>query len=196
MTVTVQIFARDMNVSNSLREYIEKKVSRLDKYLPSLTEARVDVAEAKSARSAADRQVAQLTVHTRGVVLRAEERSDDMFAAVDAVLDKMQRQMERYKGKRWHNRTNGGGAEALAVAEAVAEEVSETDGAESDEPAGVIARRKRFTVAPMNEEEALEQMQLVGHNNFFVFYNADSNRINVLYRRKDGTFGLIEPEIG
>lgn len=191
MTVTVQIFARDTNVSNSLREYIEKKVSRLDKFLPGVTEARVDVAEAKSARSATDRQVAQLTVVTRGVVLRAEEHSDDMFAAVDAVLDKMQRQMERYKGKRWHNRTNGVGAEALAVAEEVAEAV-ELD----DEPPGVIARRKRFTVAPMNEEEALEQMQLVGHNNFFVFYNADANRINVLYRRKDGTFGLIDPEIG
>jgi putative sigma-54 modulation protein len=192
MTVSVQIFARDMNVSNSLREYIEKKVSRLDKFLPNLTEARVDVAEAKTARSAADRHVAQLTVHTRGVVLRAEERSEDMFAAVDAVLDKMQRQMERYKGKRWLNRTNGGGVGALAVAEEVAEEL-EVDAAE---PAGVIARRKRFPVAPMNEAEALEQMQLLGHTNFFVFYNADSNRINVLYRRKDGTFGLIEPEVG
>ena len=196
MTVAVEIFARDMNVSNSLREYIEKKVSRLDKYLPSLTEAQVDVAEAKNARSATDRQVAQLTVRMRGVVLRAEETSDDIYAAVDAVLDKMQRQIKRYKGKRWLNRSNGNGAEAQAVAVAEAEELAEADETEALEPAGVIARRKRFTVAPMNEEEALEQMLLLGHNNFFVFYNADSNRINVLYRRNDGSFGLIEPEVG
>ncbi len=196
MTVAVEIFARDTNVSNSLREYIEKKVSRLDRYLPSLTAARVDVAEAKNARSATDRQVAQLTVRMRGVVLRAEETSDDMFAAVDAVLDKMQRQIKRYKGKRWLNRSNGNGAEAQAEAVLEAEEEAEMEAGDEPEPAGIIARRKRFTVAPMNEEEALEQMQLLGHTSFFVFYNADINRINVLYRRNDGSFGLIEPEIG
>jgi len=194
MTVTVQIHARDTNVSSQLREYIEKKVSRLDRFLPNLTEARMDVAEAKTARSAADRQVAQLTVHTRGVVLRAEETSDDMFAAVDAVMEKLERQIERYKGKRWLNRGAGSGAEALGVA--AAEEVDEAVEVDEAEAAGVIARRKRFQVAPMNEVEALEQMQLLGHNNFFVFYNADTNHINVLYRRKDGSFGLIEPEIG
>ena len=196
MTVAVQIFARDMNVSNSLREYIEKKVSRLDRFLPSLTEARVDVAEAKSVRSAADQHVAQLTVHTRGVVLRAEEHSDDIYAAVDAVLDKMQRQITRYKGKRWLNRSTGNGADAHAEAVAEAEEVAEMEAGDETEPVGIIARRKRFTVAPMNEEEALEQMQLLGHTSFFVFYNADTNRINVLYRRNDGNFGLIEPEVG
>ncbi len=194
MTVTVHIHARDTNISNSLREYIEKKVGKLDRFLPSLTEARMDVAEARTARSAADRQVAQLTVQMRGTVLRAEETSDDMFAAVDAVLDKMERQIKRYKGKRWLNRGPGLGTEALGAA--AAEEMAEAVEGDEGEAAGVIARRKRFQVAPMNEVEALEQMQLVGHNNFFVFYNADTNRINVLYRRKDGSFGLIEPEIG
>ncbi|MCC7359350.1 MAG: ribosome-associated translation inhibitor RaiA [Anaerolineales bacterium] len=194
MTVAVQIFARDTNISGSLQEYIEKKVSRLDRYLPSLTEARVDVAEARSARSAMDRWVAQLTVHMRGVVLRAEERSAEPYAAVDAVLDKMQRQIRRYKGKRWLNRSADGGLEAVAVAEM--EEEDEAEPAEAAEPAGVVVRRKRFAMTPMNEEEALEQMQLLGHTSFFVFYNADTNRINVLYRRNDGNYGLIEPEIG
>ena len=195
MTVTVQIHARDTHVSNHLQQYIEKKVSKLDRLLPNLTEVRMDVAEVKTARSAADRQVAQLTAHTRGVVLRAEETSDDIFMAVDAVVEKLERQIERYKGKRWMNRNaGGGGAEPLGVA--VAEEVAEAVETEADELDGVIARRKRFPVAPMNEAEALEQMQLLGHNSFFVFYNADTNHINVLYRRKDGSFGLIEPEIG
>src|SRR5215510_11178239 len=100
MTVVVQIHSHDLSVSQHLREYVEKKVDKLDHYLPAITEASVDLSEVKTARSAADRQVAQLTVRMRGVVLRVEERKDDIFAAVDAVLDKMHRQIERYKGKR------------------------------------------------------------------------------------------------
>ena len=192
MSVLVQIHSRDLSISPRLKEYVEKKVGHLEHFLPAINEARVDLAEEKSARSAADRQVAQLTVVTRGVVLRAEERKDDIFAAVDAVLDKMQRQIERYKGKRYRGRGNGNHAsEVLALAEAE----TEAEFAVETEPAGVVVRRKRFTLAPMNEAEALEQMRLVGHEEFFVFYNTDSNRVNVLYRRKNGDYGLIDPEI-
>jgi putative sigma-54 modulation protein len=190
MPVNVTIHSRDMNVSPRLREYVEKKVSKLDRYLPNLSEARVDLAEVKAARSAGDRQVAQITLHARGVVLRAEERQDDIFAAVDAVLGKIERQIERYKGKRWRNRGNGAGAETVAMLE---EEEALAAEAEPDE---VVVRRKRFGLIPMNEAEALEQMQLLGHDNFFVFYNAETNRVNVLYRRKEGGFGLIDPEVG
>jgi putative sigma-54 modulation protein len=190
MTVTVQIQAHDMSVSNHLREYIEKKVSRLDHYLPGLSEAQVDVSEVRSARSAADREVAQLTVRMRGVVLRAEERHDDIFAAVDAVLDKMHRQIERYKGKRWRQRHVGAGVAAVPEPE----ELEEPETVEA-EPAGLVVRRKSFVLTPMNESEALEQMGLVGHESFFVFYNSDSNRVNVVYRRKNGDFGLIDPQI-
>jgi len=181
-----------MSVSTRLREYVEKKVLKLDRYLPTISEARVDLAEERNARSAADRHVAQLTIHANRVVLRVEERKDDIFAAVDAVLDKMQRQIERYKGKHWRGRGHGVGVEALA---ALPEEVEETS-VEALAPAGVVVRRKRFTLTPMNEAEAIEQMQMLGHHDFFVFYNADSNRINVLYRRRTGDFGLIDPEIG
>ncbi len=191
MTVSVSIHARDLSVTPRLREYVEKKVSKLDRYLPTINEARVDLAEVKAARSAADRQVAQLTIHTRGGVLRAEERKDDIFAAVDAVLDKMTRQIERYKGKRWRGRGNGAGVESLGLtAEAEAPE-TEAD----QEPKPVVVRRKRFSLSPMNEAEALEQMEMLGHEQFFVFYNADTNRVNVLYHRKDGSYGLIDPEI-
>ncbi len=189
MTVSVQIHSRDLSVSPRLREYVEKKVSRLDHYLPTISEARVDLAEVRSARSAADREVAQLTVWTRGVVLRAEESQDDIFAAVDAVLDKMQRQIERYKGKHWRGRHNGAGVEELV-------ETEETDLAAETEPLGTVVRRKRFMLVPMNETEALEQMTLLGHESFFVFYNADTNRVNVVYRRKNGDYGLIDPEMG
>jgi putative sigma-54 modulation protein len=187
MTVLVTIHARDLNLSPRLKEYVEKKVSKLDHYLPTISEARVDLTEARAARSAADRQVAQLTVHARGQVLRAEERKDDIFAAIDAALDKMQRQIERYKGKRQRGRGNGAGADTVA-------ELTEETAVEADAPIKVV-RRKRFGLTPMNEAEALDQMQLLGHDNFFVFYNADSNRVNVLYRRHDGGFGLIDPEV-
>jgi putative sigma-54 modulation protein len=187
MTVSVTIHARDLNVSPRLKEYVEKKVGKLEHYLPTISEARVDLTEARAARSAADRQVAQLTVRTRGQVLRAEERKDDIFAAIDAALDKMQRQIERYKGKRHRGRGDGAGADSVAAP-------PDETVLEAEAPVGVV-RRKRFSLTPMNEAEALEQMQMLGHDNFFVFYNADNNRVNVLYRRHSGDFGLIDPEV-
>ena len=196
MPILVLIQGDDLTITPDLKDYVEKKVSRLDHYLPSINEARVELAEEKSARSPADREVAQLTVMARGVVLRAEERSEDIFAAVDAVLDKMQRQIERYKGKRRRQRV-GAGVEAQAAAEEAEEEAElarDTD--EEDEPLGTVTRRKRFALTPMDEAEAIEQMRLLGHEEFFVFYNTDTNRVNVLYRRKNGDYGLIDPEVG
>jgi putative sigma-54 modulation protein len=190
----VLIQGDDLTITPDLKDYVEKKVSRLDHYLPSINEARVELSEEKSARSPSDREVAQLTVMARGVVLRAEERKEDIFAAVDAVLDKMQRQIERYKGKRRRQRV-GAGVEAQAAAEE-AEELEELAQDNEEEPLGTVARRKRFTLTPMDEAEAIEQMRLLGHEEFFVFYNTDTNRVNVLYRRKNGDYGLIDPEVG
>ncbi len=197
MAILILIQGDDLTITPDLKDYVEKKVSRLEHYLPSINEARVELAEEKSARSPSDREVAQLTVMARGVVLRAEERKEDIFAAVDAVLDKMQRQIERYKGKRRRQRM-GAGVEALAAAEEAeeAEELAELARETDEEPLGTVARRKRFTLTPMDEAEAIEQMRLLGHEEFFVFYNMDTNRVNVLYRRKNGDYGLIDPEVG
>jgi putative sigma-54 modulation protein len=187
MALKVELFTRNLEVTDRIKDYVNKKVSKLDRFLSGIEDTRVDLAYVKSARSAADRQVAQITVRGKGFVLRTEERADDIFAALDAALDKMQRQIERYKGKRFDSRGDGTPA---------AEVVSETT-EPSEEPATtVIARRKRFQMTPMDEIEALQQMVLLGHDNFFVFLNSDTNSINVLYRRRDGTYGLIEPEIG
>src|SRR5512135_2622684 len=113
MAVQTSIHGRDLSITPKLREYVEKKVNKLDHYLPSITEARMDLAEVASARSAADRHVAQLTVRGPGMVLRAEERKDDLFTAIDSVLEKMHRQIERYKGKRMRGRGDGMGVEAV-----------------------------------------------------------------------------------
>jgi putative sigma-54 modulation protein len=186
MTVKVEISTRNIDLSDRLRDYVTKKVSKLDRYLDILEEAKVDLSFAQAARDAKDRQVAQLTIRGKGVLLRAEERTDDIFASVDAALDKINRQIERFKGRRWRKRGDG-----RALSDVVAADEEESSGEEE-----TIVRRKQFLLTPMDVQEAIEQMNLVGHNLFFVFLNADTNQTNVLYRRRDGTLGLIETEIG
>jgi putative sigma-54 modulation protein len=189
MPVQVEVFTRNVELSDRLKEYVDKKVSKLDKYLDVLEEAKVDLTFIKSARSADDRQVAQLTVRGKGVLLRAEERTNDIYASIDAVLDKIYRQIERYKGRHWRNRGDGRSASDIAT-EAVEVET------EPVEARLLIARRKRFMLTPMDENEATEQMDLLGHEDFFVFLHSGTNQVNILYRRRDGTLGLIESEIG
>jgi putative sigma-54 modulation protein len=192
MAVTINIHGREVDVKPRVQEYVEKKVGKLDRYLPAIREARVDLTELKSARASGDRYVAQLTIPLKGTVLRAEESHSDLFAAIDAVLNKMNRQIERYKGKRYRGRGDG-----VSTAEAVIEpeEVAPVTEPEAD-TAKVVVRRKTFMLTPMSEAEAIDQMQLVSHDDFFVFFNSESNRVNVLYRRRDGNLGLIDPEIG
>jgi putative sigma-54 modulation protein len=187
MTVQVEVTGRNMEVTDRINDYVTKKVNKLDRYLNGIDEARVDLAYVKSARSASDRQVAQITVRGSGFILRSEERADDIYAALDTALEKMQRRIERYKGKRNRGRGDGKSAAEVVPLPVIEEE-------ETTEP--IIVRRKHFLVTPMDESEAIEQMQLLGHENFFVFFNAATNKINVLYLRREGTYGLIEPEIG
>lgn len=188
MTVKVEILVHNMDLSDRLEDYVTKKVSKLDRYLDTLEEAKVDLSFVKSARSANDRQVAQLTLRGKGVLLRAEERTKDIYASIDAAMEKLERQIERYKGKHWRGR--GDGRSTAEAAPDAPETVLETAEAEP-----IIARRKRFQLTPMDEAEAIEHMEFLGHPNFFVFYNVATHQVNVLYRRRDGTLGLIESEI-
>lgn len=190
MAVKVVINGRNLEITDRLRDHVTKKVSKMDRYLDVLEEAHVDLNYAKSARSASDRQVAQITVRGKGVLLRAEERTDDIFASVDAVLDKLYRQMERYKGKRWKSR--GDGRSAKDIAQSYDEPVVDTSDLTVTD---MIVRRKRFMLTPMDEREAIEQMSLLDHQDFFVFLNVETNHVNVLYRRVDGKLGLIETEV-
>lgn len=189
MTLEVEIYGRNLDITDRIKSYVNKKVGKLDRYLPGIEEARVDLSFIKSARSAADRHVAEITVRGKGFILRSEERSEDIFAAMDMAVDKMQRRIERFKGKKYRGRGDGKSAAEVTTAPVVEEE-------ETGELGPVIVRRKRFVLTPMNEAEAIEQMALLGHEEFFIFYNADTQAINVLYRRRDGSLGLIEPEIG
>ncbi len=186
MALHMDIYTKDLDLTDRIKEYATKKVGKLDKFLSEIGECRVDLGYAKTARNASDRFIAQVTIRGRGFILRSEERADSIYAAIDATVDKMTRQIERFKGKHWRKR----GPEAADVAE-----VTPSEEIDEEEEAPVIVRRKTFALTPMDEQEALEQLQLLGHEDFFVFYNAETSKINVLYRRRDGTYGLIDPII-
>ena len=119
-------------------------------------------------------------------VLRAEERTDQVSTAFDAALDKIQRQMERYKGKHFSGK---------AKAKQTQQEMAEVETVFVDEPGPLIARTKKFMLHPMDVAEAVDQMELVGHEQFFVFFNMDAGCVSVLYKRGDGSYGLIDTEI-
>ena len=189
MAQKIEITARNMRLTDNTRDYVEKKAAKLERYLQEIDEIRVELSHIKSARSAQDRQVAQITVHGKGFILRSEERADDIHAAFDTALDKVQRQIDRYKGKHYRGRGDG-----RSAAEVVNDEETTVD--ETGELLPLIARRKKFIVLPMTEDEAVEQMRLLGHDNFFIFFNAEQNSIQVLYRRRNGSYGLIEPVVG
>jgi putative sigma-54 modulation protein len=189
MSPELDIQAHNIEVTDQINNYIKKKANKLGRFLPAIEETRVELSFEKSARSASDRHIAQITVRGKNLLLRSEERADDIFAAFDTALDKMQRQIDRYKGKKYRGRGDGRSAAEVAPALAVEAEVEPIEEV-------VIVRRKKFALPPMNEAEAIEQMKLLGHDNFFIFFDADANRIKVLYRRRDGTYGLIEPEVG
>jgi putative sigma-54 modulation protein len=186
MALDITLKGKDMDVTPQLEEYVRKKVAKLDRHLDNLKEVHVELTYMKGARSSSDRQVAQLTARGPNILLRAEERSEDMFASVDKALDKLARRLDRYKGKHYRGRGDG-----TSIAQAAGETVSE-EGLSAE---GAIVRHKRFEVIPMDESEAIEQMLLLGHESFFVFLNVHTEHINILYRRRDGTYGIIEPEL-
>ena len=184
--MNIVVRGRNINITPRLEEYVDKKVGKLDRYLPTIDEARMELA-VEETRSAQHSQIAQLTVRSRGRILRAEERDQDIFAAIDAVSEKMQRQISRYKD-RLYERGQQRGTESVRTPEP--EPLPEVE--HDEEPLGTIVRTKKFPVTPMGAEEAIEQMELLGHD-FFIFYNAESGEMNVVYRRRDGDYGVLQP---
>lgn len=176
-------------ISDRVRDYVEKKVSKLDRYLPDIDEARIEITQEKT-KSAKDKNIVQVTLRANGAILRAEERSEAIYACIDTVIDKIHRQIVRYKGKR-KNRLQGHVHKPEEFPELLDEVTLEALAEESQRK---VVRVKRFPMNPMNEEEAVEQMELLGHD-FFVFFNGDLGRINVLYRRADNNYGLLDPEL-
>lgn len=190
MTIPVSIELQHVKVAKRLLEYIERKLSKLDHFLPDIESAAVELSLRAGVRSLSERKVAQVTVHARGKLLRAEETSDDLRTAVDRAIEKIHRQVEHFKGKHTARRSVRGGLPRISAMLAEAPEIEIDDEAALDE----IMRRKSFKISLMSEFEAVDQMLLLGHT-FFVFLHADTSHVNVVYRRKGGGYGLLLPEL-
>lgn len=190
----LSITGRNVDITDYTRGYVEKKMQRVERHLPALSEARVELSS-ESTKGTEERNVAQITLRAGGVILRGEERASDLFTAIDLVMEKVVRQVDRFKEKRQKRMRKQGlheNAPAMAAEAALAAENAADDGdAETYQP---IVKIKRFQTSPMIPEEAIEQMELLGHN-FFVFFNANDGQVNVVYRRIQGDYGLLIPEL-
>ena len=178
----LQVKGRNLEVSEQIRTYAEEKLGKLDRLVSDPTRVELELA-VETNPSIADNNIAEATVWTKGPVLRARETSADMKASIDQLVAKLERQVKRYREKRRvaprrHARDGGISAEAPPL------EVPDED--------TTIVKTKQFAVTPMSPEEAVLQLELVGHD-FFVFRNVETAIINVVYRRRDGDYGLIEP---
>lgn len=172
----VQVRGRNIDVTDALKDYVGKRVGKLDKYIDNFGDAQVTMTVEK------DSHRIEVTIPINGMILRGEESTGDMYTSIDLVVEKLEKQIGKYKGKlqkRGARFVNNGQRAAVPTA--------------PDEEAPRLVRTKRFAIKPMPVEEAVLQMNLLGHN-FFVFSNAETEQVNVVYKRKDGNYGLIEPE--
>ena len=176
----LQVKGKNLDVSDSIRSYAEDKLRKLERQLADPTQIELELSVERNPSISAN-HVAEATIWTKGPVLRAREASADHKASIDQLVDKLERQVKRYREKRRRYRS-------VPTAEAVPENAVPLDG----EPR--VVKTKRFPVKPMSPEEAVLQLELVGHD-FFVFQNGETMEVNVVYRRRDGSYGLIEPEL-
>ncbi|MGA8849824.1 MAG: ribosome-associated translation inhibitor RaiA [Dehalococcoidia bacterium] len=180
----LQIIAKNnVEVSETLEAYVEKKIGKLGRYLPTIGEGKVEISR-EGTKLPEQRFTVQVTLDSRGVLIRAQEKSKDMRTAIDKLVDVLSKRIERYKGKLYDKSRGVSFARQGAAIEA-----------EEIEAPKRVVKTKRFLVKPMPIDEAISQMELLGHD-FFLFVDADTERLNLLYRREDGDYGLIEPEQG
>lgn len=168
----INITGRGITISDYLRELVEKKVGKLDRYFYADVEAQVTLSVEKN------RQICEVTIPIKGAVLRAKDVSGDMYASIDGVVGKLEKQIQKHRTK-LEKRLHQDAFKNIPVAG-------------DAEPERRVVRTKRFALKPMDVEEAIMQMELVGHS-FYVFNNAETGEVNVLYLRDDGQLGLIQP---
>lgn len=168
---------KNMEVTEALKDITEKKLGKLDKYFQKDAEGNVTYSVERN------RKIIEVTINLPGTILRAEEATDDMYASIDKAVDVLERQIRKHRTKLQKRYNNG---ETIRFENIIPL-------AEEDDDKPKVVKTKRFDMKPMNVEEAVLQMELLRHN-FFIFMNADSDDLNVVYKRKDGNYGLIEPE--
>ena len=171
------ITGRNIDVTDGLRTAVEEKLGKLDRFFAPETQVNVTLSVEK------DRQKIEVTIPVKGNIIRSEQVSSDMYVSIDLVEEVIERQLKKYKNKIVDKQQN---------AAAFAKEFVENDYEDAEEVK--IIKSKRFAIKPMDPEEACVQMELLGHD-FFVFYNVETGDVNVVYKRKGNTYGLIEPEL-
>jgi len=179
VTMNLKITGKNFEVTDALKEKVNKKLGKLDKFFKPDTEAQVTMSVQRN------RHILEVTIVTGGISLRAEVTGDDMYSCIDKAQDILERQIRKHKtrlAKRLHE-------EVLDQPGAFRPDIDDVE----EEKEFRVVRTKRFAVKPMPLDEAILQMNLLEHE-FFVFSNAETNQVNVVYKRKDGNYGLIEPE--
>lgn len=178
----MDIRGRNIEITDALKDYTTKRLSKLEKYIDDASTAQVVLSVE------GERHKVEVTIPLNGVILRGEVAGEDMYASIDLVVEKLEKQIEKHKTKLYRSHRGAG------LKKAVADEIQRELDEKKDTPDKFkIVRTKRFALKPMDEEEAIMQMNLLGHT-FFVFYNAQTEEVNVVYKRKDGNYGLIEPD--
>ncbi|HEY3376651.1 MAG TPA: ribosome-associated translation inhibitor RaiA [Armatimonadota bacterium] len=179
---------KHVEMTPALREYAESKLLKLSRFFDHVQEAKVTESILRN------QHIVEVTLVADGTLIRAEERSADMYSSIDLVIDKLERQLTRYKGRfvtRTRESLEGQKPESFVAAS----QANAPESPEADEELPMIVRTKRFAIKPMNPEEAALEMELIGHD-FFVFRNAENDHVCVIYKRRDGHYGLIDPTVG
>jgi len=181
----IMTYGKNIEVTPALKQYAEEKVSKLEKYFKGQPlEAHISMEVEK------ERHIVEVTAYMNGIILRGEEETDNMYASIDGVLEKLERQVHKYK-TRIHKKLIEQKQEFKEeYKEERTEELLHQDDSDEFEPE--IVKTKKFAIKPMDVKEAVMQMDLLGHD-FFVFSNANTEEVNVVYKRRDGNYGLIEP---
>lgn len=179
------IRGENIEVTPAIRDYVEKKVNKLDRYFVETPDTSVNV---KLKVNSDKTSKVEITIPMPQLVLRAEETNEDMYAAIDLIADKLERQIRKHKTKVNRKLREKGSTRELFTPDAV---LKEKQARKEEDSELQIVRTKHFNLKPMDSEEAVLQMNLLGHN-FFIYTDAETNHTNIVYRRKDGKYGLIE----
>jgi len=177
----LEVRGRNIEITDALKDYTTKRLSKLERYIDDAKTAQVALS-----LEGEDHKV-EVTIPLNGFILRGEVTGEDMYSSIDMVIEKLDKQMEKHKTKLYKSHRGVGLRQTMA--EEIKKQLERSDTTEKFK----ILRTKRFALKPMDEEEAIMQMNLLGHT-FFVFFNSESDEVNVVYRRKDGNYGLIEPD--
>ncbi|MDD4802943.1 MAG: ribosome-associated translation inhibitor RaiA [Syntrophomonas sp.] len=177
----LDVRGRNIEITDALKDYTTKRLSKLERYIDDARIAQVALS------IEGEHHKVEVTIPLNGLILRGEVTAEDMYTAIDMVVEKLEKQIDKHKTKLYKSHRGVGLKQALA--DEIKRQLAEKDTTEKYK----IVRTKRFALKPMDEEEAIMQMSLLGHT-FFVFFNSGTDEVNVVYKRKDGNYGLIEPD--